>query len=268
MCRPLVGWAGWQRGAAVAPIIPSRAAGARKTRHHALRARLSTRIFVLHNVVLRLSTLVLLAALLGGCAGTSRATTDAPVTATPTTAPVDQTTAARTEPLTVAGGPPQLDRDGNPMLGGVGPWEVVQVVSGDSLDVRQDTRVLSWHLAQVDAPEAEECHAAESLRWLEEYVRPVSHPYFVFRPAGQDRGAEGWSSVEVVVADHARVVGDRGSVNVAVVRAGMARWTGLPTSGSESDYRDMAEDLAERLSAAELDARANARGLWGACQGA
>jgi endonuclease YncB( thermonuclease family) len=151
------------------------------------------------------------------------------------------------------------------MLGGAGPLEVVQVVSGESLDLRQDDRVVRWRLGQVDAPEGDECHAAASKAWLEEYVRPVSHPYLAFRPTGVP--AEAGSAVELVVADVARVVGDRGSVNVAAVRAGAARWAGLPSGTASADdaERAMAEDLSARLSAAEADARAGRRGLWGAC---
>lgn len=223
------------------------------------------RIIVMHTAVMRITAAVLVLALSGACAGTSPATTVAPATTTSTTTNPARTTVSQRESVTA--GPPSVDRDGNPMLGGAGPWEVVQVVSGDTLDVRQDTLLAHWGLAQVDAPDGEECHAEESLRWLQDYVRPVSHPYFVVRPAGEVGGPDGRLPVEMVVGDHARVVGDRGSVNVAVVRAGMARWTRLPDDASASDAhnREFAKYLAERVSAAEADARANGRELWGAC---
>lgn len=222
---------------------------------------------VLHTAGMRRALAAVVLVLLGACGGSVRETTAAPVAATSMTSDVPQTTVSM-EPVT--GGPISFDRDGNPMLGGAGPWEVVHVVSGDSLDVRKDDRVVKWRLAQVAAAENDDCHAAEALRWLQEYVAPVSHSYFAARPTGEESDADGRLPVEMLVADVARVVGDRGSVNVAVVRAGMARWGGLPDGESVRDEQEraFAMDLAQRMAAAEADARANARGLWGACPGA
>ena len=202
-----------------------------------------------------------------GLSGACADTTPPAATTAPPTSTSSSTTTTATEPLTVSGGPALLDRDGNPMLGGAGPWEVVRVLSGEALDVRQDEVVVPWRLAQVDAPEGEECHATESQQWLQDYVRPASHPYFVFRPSGEADGGDGRRYVEMVVADMARVVDDRGSVNVAAVRAGMARWTGPPPDDRVRDDRGRAfvDDLALRLAAAEAEAKASERGLWGAC---
>lgn len=114
------------------------------------------------------------------------------------------------------------------------------------------------------APRGQECYAAESHRWLAEYL--VAYGTDLIIAGGAPRftnDADGRVMVEAAIS-HDGVVGDRGSVNVASVRAGAARWSGQPTD-VPPDQTDWAQDLSRRLADAEADARGNGRGLWGAC---
>jgi len=122
---------------------------------------------------------------------------------------------------------------------------VTHVVDGDTLALSDGRTV---RLAQVDAPERNECFGSEStaaLRTLAdgkevELRRP---------PTGPEKDRYGRTLADVLV---------RGSsVNEALVRDGAAEWY--------ESYAKEDVDLAARLQRAENEARVARRGLWSTC---
>lgn len=122
---------------------------------------------------------------------------------------------------------------------------VARVIDGDTLDLSDGRRV---RLAQVDAPERNECFGSQSTATLVELANGKSvelrRP-----PNGPEKDRYGRTLADVSVGGK--------SVNEALVRAGAAEW------GDEYAREDA--DLASRLRAAEEEARSASRGLWSQC---
>lgn len=126
-----------------------------------------------------------------------------------------------------------------------GAFAVRSVTDGDTLTVDDGRRV---RLAQVDAPETNECFGAESTGALRAMVD--GQRVELRRPSnGPERDRYGRTLAEVSVAGV--------SVNEQLVRDGAAEW-----------YKEFASedaDLAARLRAAERDAQSAGKGLWSGC---
>lgn len=124
-------------------------------------------------------------------------------------------------------------------------FAVRSVTDGDTLTIDDGRRV---RLAQVDAPETNECFGSESTQALRALVdgRRVE----LRRPSnGPERDRYGRTLAEVSIAGV--------SVNEELVRDGAAEW-----------YEEFASedgDLAGRLRAAERDAKSAGKGLWALC---
>lgn len=122
---------------------------------------------------------------------------------------------------------------------------VSHVTDGDTLTL-EDGRTV--RLAQVDAPETNDCFGSESTAALRaltdgttvELRRP---------PDGPEKDKYGRTLAEVNVSGL--------SANEALVRQGAAEWY--------DEFAMEDADLARRLQAAEVEARAAGRGLWSAC---
>jgi endonuclease YncB( thermonuclease family) len=125
---------------------------------------------------------------------------------------------------------------------------VTRIGDGDSLELRGGVRV---RLLQVDAPElgGGECYAREALRALER-LAPSGERVLIETDAGLDRRDRHGRLLRYVQA-----MGT--NVNVELVRRGAA--TPYFVRGERGRYAD---DL---LSAVD-SARAERRGLWGACR--
>ncbi|HSH59255.1 MAG TPA: thermonuclease family protein [Acidimicrobiales bacterium] len=122
---------------------------------------------------------------------------------------------------------------------------VRSVTDGDTLTLVDGRTV---RLAQVDAPETNECFGSQSTVALQRLAK--DKPVVVRRPTdGPEKEKYGRTLAEVMVGTL--------SVNEALVREGAAEWY-------EQFAREDA-DLARRLRAAEEEARASGRGLWSAC---
>lgn len=124
---------------------------------------------------------------------------------------------------------------------------VTYVTDGDTLELADGRTV---RLAQVDAPETNECFGSESTAALHtltggatvELRRPVDGP-------ATDKYGRTLAEVSV---------GGR-SANEELVRQGAAEWY--------EEFAPEDADLAQRLQADEAEARAAGRGLWSACYG-
>ena len=122
---------------------------------------------------------------------------------------------------------------------------VSHVTDGDTLTLADGRTV---RLAQVDAPETNDCFGSESTAALRaladgatvELRRP---------PEGPEKDQYGRTLAEVTVGEV--------SANEALVLDGAAEWY--------DEYAQEDADLAQRLQAAEVEARAAGRGLWSAC---
>ncbi|PLS75438.1 MAG: nuclease [Actinobacteria bacterium] len=148
----------------------------------------------------------------------------------PTRAPLPPTTAA---PQTT---PPQVSQTG---------FAVRSVTDGDTFTLADGRRV---RLAQVDAPEANECFGSQSTAALRALVQnktvALRRP-----PDGPELDRYGRTLADVSVAGR--------SVNEQLVRDGAAEW-----------YEQFAAEdgeLAGRLRSAENDAKEAGKGLWSAC---
>lgn len=149
--------------------------------------------------------------------------------ASTTTTPAPPTTA--TEPVT--------------STAGAGEFVVRSITDGDTLVLSDGRRV---RLAQVDAPETNECFGSESTKALSALA--AGKTVALRRPAsGPATDRYGRTLADVYVGGV--------SVNEALVRNGEAEW-----------YESFAHEdagLAERLRHAENEAKAAKRGLWSAC---
>lgn len=125
--------------------------------------------------------------------------------------------------------------------------EVRSVTDGDTLELA-DGRTI--RLAQVDAPERGACFGAQSTAALRALADGKS--VTLRRPAeAPAKDKYGRTLAELFV--------DGVSVDEALIRDGAAEW-----------YEQFAHedaDLAARLQRAEIEARAEGRGLWTACRG-
>ena len=156
----------------------------------------------------------------------SAPTTDAPTTAAP--------------PSTAAPAPAAP----TPASAG-GTFGVRWITDGDTFVLSDGRRV---RLAQVDAPETNECFGSESTAALRTLIdgREVTlrRP-----PTGPETDRYGRTLADVQVAGR--------SVNEALVATGAAEWY--------EEFADEDADLARRLESAESAARRTRLGLWSAC---
>ena len=140
-----------------------------------------------------------------------------------------------------AGGPPAAEL--------VEAGTVDRVVDGDTLRLEDGRRV---RLVQVDAPEAEsECYGRRATRALAG-LAPPGTDVELERDAALDDVDDGGRLLRYVV------VGGR-NVNLALVERGAA---------APNFFRGGRGRHAAALLAAAREARAQRRGLWGACPGA
>ena len=103
-------------------------------------------------------------------------------------------------------------------------------------------------LAQVDADETNQCYGSEATDALRK--RTLDKRVTLRRPpSGPERDRYGRTLADVLV--------DGTSVNEALVKEGAAGWY---ASFARED-----PDLANRLSAAQQQAREDDRGMWAAC---
>ena len=123
---------------------------------------------------------------------------------------------------------------------------VSSVKDGDTVYVSDGREV---RLAQVDAPERNECYGSQSTAALSKLA--FGKPVELRRPSnGPEHDKYGRTLAELRV--------DGKSIDEELVRSGAAEW-----------YEQFAHedaDIARRLQAAEADARAARRGLWSACK--
>jgi micrococcal nuclease len=126
-----------------------------------------------------------------------------------------------------------------------GEVAVIGVTDGDTLTVADGRRV---RLAQVDAPETNQCFGSQATAALRVLTAGTS---VVLRrpPGGPEKDKYGRTLADVLVNGM--------SVNEALVREGAAEWY--------EQFADEDADLARRLKAAEQEARDAGRGLWAAC---
>lgn len=169
----------------------------------------------------------------------------APREATITTALVPATTTTSTAPSTTAQSTSTTPKDSPP--GSAAALTVRSITDGDTLVVSDGRRV---RLAQVDAPEKNECYGSESTAALTRLA--AGKAVVLRRPTnGPEKDRYGRTLAEVYVGG--------ASVNEGLVREGAAEW------GDEFAAED--GDTATRLRGAEHEARADGRGLWSACSG-
>jgi len=135
--------------------------------------------------------------------------------------------------------------------------KVARVIDGDTLDLTSGERL---RLLGIDSPERDECYyeearselvalvTGETLRLVrdtsetDKYDRVLRYVYFSTM-SGADTGEPATAQEEVFV-------------NEVLVRAGVATTLSIPP---DTRYR-------AQLRAAEAEARAAGRGLWGACE--
>lgn len=162
-----------------------------------------------------------------------------------TTAFVPSTTTTSTAPPTTA--QPTSTTPARSTPGSAAALIVGSITDGDTLVVSDGRRV---RLAQVDAPEKNECYGSESTAAL---TRLAAGAAVVLRrpTSGPEKDRYGRTLAEVYVGG--------ASVNEGLVREGAAEW------GDEFAAED--GDTATRLRGAENEARADGRGLWSACSG-
>lgn len=124
-------------------------------------------------------------------------------------------------------------------------FAVRSVIDGDTLTLVDGRQV---RLAQVDAPETNECFGSQSTRGLRALVdgRNIT----LRRPSnGPEKDRYGRTLAEVSVGDR--------SVNEQLVRDGAAEWY--------EEFAGEDADLAQRLRSSEREARVAGRGVWSAC---
>ena len=123
---------------------------------------------------------------------------------------------------------------------------VRSVIDGDTLTLRDGRQV---RLAQVDAPETNECFGSQSTQGLRALVE--GRNITLRRPSnGPEKDRYGRTLAEVSVGDL--------SVNEELVRDGVAEWY--------EEFAGEDVDLAQRLRSSERDAKVAGKGLWSACK--
>lgn len=166
--------------------------------------------------------------------------------------------------LTTSGAPssPRRDLDGNPPApgGGVGPFDFRRAVTAEILEADYGDSVVHVRLAQVDAPEEGECYGAEAKRWLEAYGQQFGTGMSA-RVMGGGFSAPPPLVAELTAWEAFEQTHDRGSLNVAIVRSGSARWQ----HQDDADRAGYDAELAGRMRAAQDEAQQARRGLWGSC---
>lgn len=122
---------------------------------------------------------------------------------------------------------------------------VRSITDGDTFVLSDGRRV---RLAQVDAPETNECFGSESTAALRTLID--GRQVMLRRPpTGPEKDRYGRTLADVLV--------DGKSVNEALVATGAAEWY--------ESYASEDADLARRLEAAEANAKHARLGLWAAC---
>jgi endonuclease YncB( thermonuclease family) len=129
--------------------------------------------------------------------------------------------------------------------------QIARVVDGDTLATTDDDRI---RLAILDTPEPDECGGPQATAFAEGWVADHGPDVVLRRPGPPDRDPFGRLLGEVVAGDEQDV-----SLNVDLAAAGHGR--------VDERFTDEDPDLAERLRAAQAQARADGSGLW-ACPGA
>ena len=209
--------------------------------------------------VLAAGALALLLGLLGAaCGGNVRET--APVEPPsrqavhpPAPAPADPTALPAAEPDAQVS-PPEAPGSSAPSpMDAVGPAELVEVAAvfdGDTVELADGRRV---RLVQIDTPESGEhgeCYAEEARAALREWVSRGAEATLVADPLLDQEDRYGRLLRYVTIGG--------ANVNLELVRAGAA--TVWFVSGKRGA-------IADELLRAARDARAEERGLWGACPG-
>lgn len=185
--------------------------------------------------------LLVAAAMAGACSGADERRTSSSARSTTVATTVESATPGLPGDSTPA--PTQARPTGaqRPEAGFV----VRSVLDGDTLTLADGRRV---RLAQVDAPETDECYGPQSSNALRALVE--GRTVTLRRPSkGPERDRYGRTVAEVSVGGQ--------SVNERLVGDGTAEWY-------EQFAREDA-DLAGRLRSAEANAQAAGRGLWSAC---
>lgn len=191
------------------------------------------------------------AVVLSGCSGGNQGRADGPTssTASTTVAEVQSSTPPRAGQSATTRSPTPESPPTNqaiPTTTAVqASFAVRSVIDGDTLTLADGRQV---RLAQVDAPETNECFGSQSTRGLRALVEGRS--ITLRRPSnGPEKDRYGRTLAEVSVADR--------SVNEQLVRDGAAEW--YEEFGGED------ADLAQRLRSSELEAKVAGRGVWSAC---
>lgn len=206
-----------------------------------------------------IAALLLLAAVAGGqeraarTAGDSAASSPESPTTTAERIPLQETTTSTEQilPITTSTPPsPTATATSTTLANSVGAagastLTVRSITDGDTLTVSDGRRV---RLAQVDAPETNECYGSESTAAL---TRLAAGKLVVLRRPtnGPETDRYGRTLAEVYAGSS--------SVNEALVREGSAEWG--------DGFANEDADTASRLRSAETEARMAGRGLWSAC---
>ena len=141
--------------------------------------------------------------------------------------------------------PPSPQPDTSTSSEGGATFVVSRVIDGDTVVLDDGRRV---RLAQVDAPETNQCYGSQSTAALRELVD--GKPVTLRRPPDAPKTDRyGRTLAELFV--------DGVSADEELIRRGAAEWY--------EQYAHEDADLAKRLEAAEADAVANERGLWSTC---
>lgn len=147
--------------------------------------------------------------------------------------------------------------DGRPAAPAAGQGTVTRVVDGDTVIVRLDGRDRRVRLLGVDAPESVtpdapvECYGPQSAAAARRLMPAGARVEVATDPSQGAEDRFGRLLAEVTVR------GDEVTVNEALVRQGAAEVF-------RGDGRGRLQPVLRR---AERDARADGRGLWGACRG-
>lgn len=148
-------------------------------------------------------------------------------------------------PVTAAPSSPSAPTTVTPAAASPPALTVTRIIDGDTLDLSDGRRV---RLAQVDAPERNECFGSQSTAALvalaHDKAVELRRP-----PNGPEKDRYGRTLADLSVGGR--------SVNEVLVRDGAAEW-------GDAYAREDA-DLASRLRAAEDAAKSAGRGLWSAC---
>lgn len=129
-------------------------------------------------------------------------------------------------------------------------FQVDSVTDGDTLDASTAGTVETIRLAQVNAPETNQCFGSEATQALRDMASPDTE-LFLRRPQAPFR-----DDFNRLLGEAIRTA-DGASINVELVRQGFAEWG--------EQFADEDPNLAARMRQAEQEAKAAGRGLWSAC---